>query len=161
MEAAAVDPTQASTVPGFHVALPSMQVGEVADVRMAPAYAFGSEGAAPHIPGEATVDFRLTLNWCKKYAMGDLYGDEEKSWREQIAKDPELTQSRVQQLPQQPPSPPPTPSGGQDRKTKDGARATAGATGSTGGPARPKARFADSEARSREDPNQRVLGTER
>eukprot|EP00617_Octactis_speculum_P018070 CAMPEP_0185761158 /NCGR_PEP_ID=MMETSP1174-20130828/20070_1 /TAXON_ID=35687 /ORGANISM="Dictyocha speculum, Strain CCMP1381" /LENGTH=361 /DNA_ID=CAMNT_0028442269 /DNA_START=15 /DNA_END=1100 /DNA_ORIENTATION=- len=83
------------TVRGFHVALPTMRLGEVADFRMAPKFAFGSNGVPPHIPGNATVQFTVRLVSCTHYASGEPLEEEKRAWEQRARDDPEMTQGSI------------------------------------------------------------------
>jgi hypothetical protein len=86
------------SVKGFHLAIPTMQVGEMSDFRFSPEYAFGATGAPPNIPGNATMEFRMTLQSCSRYGTGDVGDSEREAWRRRLQADPMMTQSSLRDI---------------------------------------------------------------
>ena len=93
---------------GFHLALPTMRTGEVADLRLRWDYAFGADGVpAPScvseggaergraIPPGAAVGARITLRHHAQYASGEPGPSEVESWDARVRADPMLKQSTI------------------------------------------------------------------
>jgi hypothetical protein len=88
-------PVVDASLPGFHLALPTMATGEVAELRLAPAYAFGARGAPPRVPPHAVVVCTLRLGFHQRYATGEVGKAEAEAWANQVRADPLLKQSTI------------------------------------------------------------------
>jgi hypothetical protein len=84
-----------ASLPGFHLALPTMANGEVAELRLSPEYAFGAAGVPPRVPPNAAVACTLRLGFHQRYATGEVGKAEADAWADQVRADPLLKQSTI------------------------------------------------------------------
>lgn len=76
-----------NVIKGWDLALKTMKVGEVAKIICKPEYAYGSTGAPPDIPPDATLHFKVELMACKPRKGSSLASvSDEKARLEELKK---------------------------------------------------------------------------